>query len=93
MFVIKQPGDMFICCRCSPWNFMDSRAHCAMCRLLPVFTPGRAMMWGTILAMWGTGALVMSSSRALGIGRVRLFAPCIVLSLQEAKGPEGIHTA
>lgn len=40
-------------------------------RLLPTFTPARAMMWGTILAMWGTGALVMSSSRALGIRRVR----------------------
>lgn len=39
-------------------------------RLLPIFTPGRAMMWGTILAMWGTGALVMSSTRALGISRV-----------------------
>lgn len=36
-------------------------------RLLPVFTPGRAMMWGTILALWGTGAVFASSSRALNI--------------------------
>lgn len=33
------------------------------------------MMWGTILAIWGTGALVMSSSRALGISRVRFLLP------------------
>lgn len=36
-------------------------------RLLPEFTPGRAMMWGTILAMWGTGALVATAMRTLDI--------------------------
>ena len=54
-----------------------------LCRLLPQFTPGRAMMWGTILALWGTGAIVASSSRSLGIRRVSMqpstceaFWPC-----------------
>lgn len=36
-------------------------------RLLPELTPGRAMMWGTILAMWGTGALVATTMRWLDI--------------------------
>lgn len=36
-------------------------------RLLPEFTPGRAMMWGTILAMWGTGALVATAMKTLDI--------------------------
>jgi len=40
-------------------------------RLLPVFTPGRALMWGSILALWGTGAIVASSSRALKIRTAR----------------------
>ena len=40
-------------------------------RLLPVFSPGRALLWGTILAAWGTGAVVASSSRALDIRTVR----------------------
>lgn len=39
-------------------------------RLLPVFSPGRALLWGTILAAWGTGAVVASSSRALDIRTV-----------------------
>lgn len=39
-------------------------------RLLPTFTPGRALMWGSILALWGTAAVVASSSRALGIQTV-----------------------
>lgn len=39
-------------------------------RLLPVFSPGRALLWGTILAAWGTGAIVASSSRALDIRTV-----------------------
>jgi hypothetical protein len=30
-------------------------------------TPGRALMWGTIVAVWGTGALVMSTAKYLGI--------------------------
>jgi hypothetical protein len=48
---------------------------CACCRLLPQFTPARALMWGTILAIWGTGAVVMSSSRALDIKRVSQHDP------------------
>lgn len=36
-------------------------------RLLPEFTPGRAMLWGSILAVWGTAAIVMSTAKTLGI--------------------------
>ena len=31
-------------------------------RLLPEFTPGRAMFWGSIIAVWGTAALVMTTA-------------------------------
>ncbi|KAL4436815.1 hypothetical protein ABPG75_003954 [Micractinium tetrahymenae] len=52
-------------------------------RVLPEMTPGRAFMWGTILAVWGTGALIASTARSLDIhsadeapSRLRtLFAP------------------
>jgi hypothetical protein len=40
-------------------------------RVLPEMTPGRALMWGTIVAVWGTGALVMSTARYLGIEELR----------------------
>lgn len=36
-------------------------------RLLPKFTPGRAFFWGTVLALWGTGALVAGTARKLDI--------------------------
>lgn len=36
-------------------------------RLLPEFTPGRAMLWGSILAVWGTAAIVMSTANSLKI--------------------------
>jgi hypothetical protein len=36
-------------------------------RVLPEFTPGRALMWGTILAMWGTAAAVSLTARQLDI--------------------------
>ena len=36
-------------------------------RVLPEMTPGRALMWGTIVALWGTGALVASTAKYLGI--------------------------
>ena len=36
-------------------------------RLLPEFTPGRAMLWGTVIAMWATGAVVASAMRNLDI--------------------------
>lgn len=36
-------------------------------RLLPEFTPGRAMFWGSILAVWGTAAVVMSTAKSLNI--------------------------
>ena len=39
-------------------------------RLLPEFTPGRAMFWGTVLAMWGTAAVVMSTAKSLDIHTV-----------------------
>lgn len=52
-------------------------------RLLPEFTPGRAMLWGTILAVWGTAAVVASTAKSLDIkttdeaaGKLRdVFAP------------------
>ena len=40
-------------------------------RLLPTITPANNKMFGNIISKWGTGALVLSSSRALGIRRVR----------------------
>lgn len=36
-------------------------------RLLPELTPGRAFLWGTILAVWGTGALAAGAARGLDI--------------------------
>ena len=39
-------------------------------RLLPQFTPGRAFLWGSVLAAWATGALAMSTARSLGIHSV-----------------------
>lgn len=36
-------------------------------RVLPEMTPGRALMWGTIVALWGTGALVASTAKYLEI--------------------------
>jgi len=36
-------------------------------RLLPEFTPGRAMLWGTIFAIWGTAAVVVTSAKSLDI--------------------------
>lgn len=39
-------------------------------RLMPIYTPGRALLWGTVLAAWGTAAAVASSARALGVQNV-----------------------
>lgn len=39
-------------------------------RLMPVYTPGRALLWGTVLAAWGSAAAVASSARALGVQSV-----------------------
>ncbi|KAK9842905.1 hypothetical protein WJX74_004194 [Apatococcus lobatus] len=36
-------------------------------RLLPEFTPGRAFFWGTVLAVWGTAAVTVTTCRHLGI--------------------------
>ena len=48
---------------------IDSRTLNGM-RLMPEFTPGRAMLWGTILAFWGTAAAVAGTARALDIHTV-----------------------
>jgi len=63
-------------------------------RLLPEFTPGRAMLWGTILAIWGTAAVVVTAARQLDIkesteasSKLRaVFAP-FVLSMKERLAP------
>lgn len=36
-------------------------------RLLPVYSPGRALFWGSVLALWGTAAAAASAARGLGI--------------------------
>lgn len=36
-------------------------------RLLPKFTPGRAFFWGSVLAAWGTTAIVLTTARHLDI--------------------------
>jgi hypothetical protein len=36
-------------------------------RLMPTYTPGRALLWGSVLAAWGTGALAASAARSFGI--------------------------
>jgi hypothetical protein len=36
-------------------------------RVLPELTPGRAMLWGTVLAVWATGAVVATAMRNLEI--------------------------
>lgn len=36
-------------------------------RLLPKFTPGRAMLWGSVLAVWGVAAAVATTARQLDI--------------------------
>lgn len=39
-------------------------------RLMPDYTPGRALLWGSILAMWGTGAILLRTSRSLDINSI-----------------------
>jgi hypothetical protein len=36
-------------------------------RVLPELTPGRAMLWGTVLAIWATGAFVATTMKSLQI--------------------------
>lgn len=36
-------------------------------RVMPVFTPGRALLWGSICAAWLTGAAVATARQSLGI--------------------------
>ena len=36
-------------------------------RLLPELTPGRAMLWGTVIAIWATSAVVATTMRNLDI--------------------------
>lgn len=40
-------------------------------RLMPEYTPARAMLWGSILAVWGTAILTASVARQLDIHDVR----------------------
>lgn len=51
-------------------------------RLLPAMTPGRAMLWGTVLAVWGTAALVASTARSLGIQGAEDAGPKLRAALQ-----------
>jgi hypothetical protein len=37
-------------------------------RVLPALTPGRAFLWGTILAVWGTAAAASTAAKRLEIG-------------------------
>lgn len=47
---------------------LHSPCRCILTRrLLPKFTPGRAFFWGSVLALWGTGALVAGTARSLDI--------------------------
>jgi len=39
-------------------------------RLLPEMTPGRALLWGSVLAVWATSAAVLRAARALEIRSV-----------------------
>jgi hypothetical protein len=63
-------------------------------RLLPELTPGRALLWGSILAAWGTAAVVAAAARQLDIpdaasasARMRAaFAPAVA-SLTDALTP------
>lgn len=41
-------------------------------RLMPEYTPGRAMLWGSILAIWGTAILTATAARSLDIHDVSL---------------------
>tara|TARA_B110000459_G_scaffold70859_1_gene79617 strand:+ start:6584 stop:7405 length:822 start_codon:yes stop_codon:yes gene_type:complete len=40
-------------------------------KLLPDPTPGRALAWGGTLALWGTGAVVLTSCKFLGINSLQ----------------------
>lgn len=58
-------------------------------RLLPQFTPGRALMWGSILAVWGTAAVAMGTARHLDIHTVRCgqpMLPCMLAELARQAG-------
>lgn len=45
----------------------QQQATVAGFRLFPDLTPGRAFMWGTIVAVWGVSLATLASARALGI--------------------------
>jgi hypothetical protein len=40
-------------------------------KVFPDLTPGRAFMWGSILAVWAVGSVALASARALDIHSVR----------------------
>ena len=41
-------------------------------RLMPEYTPARALLWGSVLALWGSGAVFMMGAKTLNIHTVRL---------------------
>ena len=40
-------------------------------RLMPEYTPGRALLWGSIIALWGSGAIFLTAAKGLDIHAVR----------------------
>lgn len=38
-------------------------------KVVPAMTPGRTFFWGSILAVWGTAALIAASMKSLGVSR------------------------
>lgn len=48
---------------------VDARTLAGL-QLLPRFTPGRALLWGSILAAWGTAAAAVGAGRAVGAQRL-----------------------
>lgn len=63
-------------------------------RLLPELTPGRAMLWGTVLAIWATGALVATAMKNLEIqgaadapGKLKAIFTPFVAGVNESLAP------
>ena len=50
-------------------------------RLLPEYTPGRALLWGSVIALWGSGAIFMTAAKGLNIHAVRPLHPAVLGTL------------